>query len=79
MNSIPVFFKRKLIGHYEGPFYGDDFCILTSKAELPNIPGVFGYFYVIANILYDRHDKKAGLEVAWLEGLEFIEGYSPLS
>jgi len=76
--SVPVFFQRKLIGSFSGEFYGDDFCILESKHEIPGYPGITGTTRVIANVLYDRRDRKAGLEVAWIEGLEFIAGYAPL-
>lgn len=73
--AVPVYYKRKLIGSFEGEFYGDDFCILESRHEIPGYPGITGKTQVIANVLYDNRSRKAGLEVAWIEGLQFIEGY----
>lgn len=75
MKSIPVFYQRRLIGTYEGPIEGTDSVILVGRSLIAQtIPA---NQYIIATVLYDDQERKAGLELFWCEGIDYVKGFTP--
>ena len=76
MEAIPVFFKRKLIGYYDGEILGYDFVILAAQVPLEVAADITANILIMANVLYDQDNQKAGLECYWIENLDHIPGFT---